>query len=72
MKTATIIDNGDDWVGIYIDGKLVTQGHQINPRELLKQLGYFVESLEPDYDWLDGEGYLPEDLKDVKLVEENE
>lgn len=69
MKTATIIDNGDDWVGVYIDGKLVTQGHRIDPRELLKQLGYFVESPEPDYEWMDDVSYLPEDLKDVVLEE---
>lgn len=70
MKTVTIIDNGDDWIGVYIDGKLVVQDHRINPRELLKQLGYFVECPEPDYDWMDDVAYLPEDLSDVKLLEE--
>lgn len=70
MKTATIIDNGDDWEGVYIDGKLIVQDHRINPKELLKQLGYFVETLEPDYEWLDAQGYLPEDLSDVMLAVE--
>lgn len=69
MKEATIIQ-GDDWVGVYIDGKLITQGHQINSRELLRELGYFVEFFEPDYDWLDGEGSLPDDLQDVKLMDD--
>lgn len=68
MKTATYIV-GDDWEGIYIDGKLIEEGHNISPKNLLKKLGYVVETFEPDYDWLDGEGYLPEDLKDVKLAE---
>jgi len=40
-----IIGNGDDWEGIYIDGKLKYQNHSINWWDLLKVLGIEFESL---------------------------
>lgn len=65
MKTATIVQ-GDDWVGVYVEGKLITEGHSVNAYELLNQLGYYVDSVEPDFDWLWDIGNLPVYLKDVK------
>jgi hypothetical protein len=62
-----VIVNGDDWKGVYIDGKLRYEGHNIRPEELLKLLGINCRDFECDLNWLEDLGNLPEDLKDVKL-----
>ncbi|MBS3648733.1 hypothetical protein KEU06_08835 [Pseudaminobacter sp. 19-2017] len=65
--------NGDDWVGLYANGKLVMEGHEIQPMELLEwlvgsgQTIAKVESVEPDMDWLADRGSFPNDYADVVL-----
>jgi hypothetical protein len=34
----------DDWEGVYLDGKLIDQGHSLDLREVLTTLGFHVES----------------------------
>ncbi|SDQ98358.1 hypothetical protein SAMN05519103_00304 [Rhizobiales bacterium GAS113] len=67
----TIVD-GDDWSGLYIDGKLQTEGHSIpvqNALRSVRELGPFtVMCIEADSDWLYDEGNLPRDLVDVKAA----
>ena len=62
-----VIVHGDDWVGVYVDGKLRYEGHSIRPEQLLELLGINCRDFECDLDWLEEEGNLPKDLKDVKL-----
>lgn len=66
MKEATIVV-GDDWEGVYIDGELLTEGHSIDTTRLLRELGFCVVHIEPNSEWLEGEGYLPKYLSDVVL-----
>jgi hypothetical protein len=70
QMTQMMIVQGDDWQGIYIDGKLKTEGHQI---ELLAGINIAIENKVDDADsawcdltWLHERGDLPQDLKDVE------
>ena len=74
MSKQYVIVNGDDWQGIFVDGKLISEGHSFSSYELLeivKEHGAVGEfwSLEPDMDWLEDRGGLPDTLRDVKLHE---
>lgn len=69
-----VIVNGDTWEGLYINDVLVCQGHSVSLRELgeaicerLPRLNMSFDTKHADLDWLDGEGYLPETLEEVKF-----
>lgn len=63
--------HGDDWIGVYLDGKLLDEGHSISAQQLVEVLaGEWAESRTPDEAWLEDEGTLPDVLTDVKLAEE--
>lgn len=68
MKKITIV-NGDDWQGLYVDGRLIREDHRLQVDEVLISLGYDLKNLEADGKWLDITGSLPSDLKDVKIIE---
>lgn len=59
----------DGWEGLYLNGKMVAQGHRVRIDTILFLLGIKVNHLDAyDQDsWLDGEGYLPNNLEDLKL-----
>lgn len=58
----------DDWEGLYIDGTLVAEGHNIPRHELMRALGFEdYKSLSADYEWLSERGTLPKKLSEVKL-----
>ena len=67
-----VIIRADDWEGIYIDGKLETEGHSTEPYDAVKiaiRHGVSsVESLWCDLDWIHDEGNLPRNLSDVRLA----
>ncbi len=67
-KKITIVTNYDDWEGLYFDGKLVDQGHQITVEDLLKSLEIPFKTVEVDNEWFFEKSVLPKELKDVKLV----
>jgi hypothetical protein len=54
MKTPkiTIVSNGDDWEGLYIDGVLRKDSHSITPRDLANALGLEFEMKEVSPEWL--------------------
>jgi hypothetical protein len=58
--------DGDDWEGLYLNGKLVKEGHNIRTDDLLCYLGFDAEYLYADDEWLAEQGRLPENLEDVK------
>lgn len=58
--------DGDDWEGVYINGKLVTEGHHVRIDELLQLLGIDGGQIYADDAWLAEQGSLPENLEDVK------
>ncbi|WP_353640783.1 hypothetical protein [Mesorhizobium sp. WSM2239] len=61
-----------DWEGLYIDGICVAQEHSLrlgSILELIKDRGQPIAEYEPkwvDPDWMDEQGYLPEDIKEVQ------
>lgn len=57
---------GDDWDGLYTEGKLVREGHSFSVRHLFEWLGVDVDIVVADLNWLGERGNLPEDLKDIK------
>lgn len=61
--------SGDDWEGLYIDGKLVLENHSLEPRQVLDKLGIKYERRDADAEWLADTGNLPQDLKDVEFDE---
>lgn len=63
-----VIAYADDWSGLYIDGELKLQGHNLDQRELIRALGVECEEFEVDFDWIGKVGYLPDDIKEVKFV----
>lgn len=67
--TFVYVTNGDDWEGVYKDGKILAQGHHVTADDILRALGHTVEYRDVDYDWLADEGYLPENIEDIKFEE---
>ena len=56
----------DDWEGLYIDGKLVREGHNVEVDDLpAETLGISIECIYPNDDWLPDGGRLPKDLSEV-------
>ena len=59
------IVSGDDWEGVYRNGRLVCEGHIVNCYEALRSLGYPVKCVTADQDWLEDNGRLPDRLSEV-------
>lgn len=45
-----------DWVGVYVNGDLIDEGHSINFYKVMTSLGYPVESIEKSEEWFDEHG----------------
>ncbi|HJY98116.1 MAG TPA: hypothetical protein VJ227_00145 [Patescibacteria group bacterium] len=61
---------GEDWEGLYVDGRLYTQDHRISVTDVfdvLSSLGIKIkaEQIECDYEWLEEKGGFPTDIADV-------
>jgi len=63
----TKIVYGDDWVGFYINNKLILEGHELRVEDVLEKLYVPVEVFDCDYNWLEERGYFPEDFSEVIL-----
>lgn len=59
----------DDWVGIYVDDALITEGHSIYAeaaaRIAIEHDAEVVESRDVDLDWIHYMGNLPALIEDV-------
>ena len=62
-----VIVHGDDWMGVYVNGKRVAENHSIYGDEMLAALGIEFEYRTADSEWLDEHGRLPDELSDVKF-----
>jgi len=60
----------DDWKGLYLDGKLVDEGHRVDTIDVLHALGIEATQFWANDEWLSNLGSLPLDLKDVKNEDE--
>jgi len=56
----------DNWTGLYIDGVLVEEGHDIQYYDLFKHLDIDGEILWCDEDWIHQVGRLPLAIEKVK------
>ena len=68
----TIVDTGNYWMGVYINGKLKWEGHSITEYELLELVGIKADCVEPESDWAEAISNLPKDLSRVKVRKEEE
>jgi hypothetical protein len=66
----TFVDGENEWQGIYVDGKLVFENHQVSVPEFIKIFNKYsetkIEQVNADGEWTCQMGHFPEDLKDVK------
>jgi hypothetical protein len=69
MGTVIDIVDGDDWVGLYFNDTLVSQGHSLNIWDVLNLLQDEVvecrDYIHADMDWMATIGHLPNNLDDV-------
>lgn len=66
MKITLVDPSSSDWQGLYIDGKLVMENHQLSIYEILDAIGIDYKYIEADDEWLANRGSLPEKLSQVK------
>lgn len=57
---------GDYWCGLYVNGKRVTEGHELEIRDFAAFTNTPLTEIWADLDWLEKEGGLPENLADVR------
>jgi len=65
LPAITLVD-GDDWEGLYLDGKLVQEGHHVRLEDIFRHLGIEANFVYPDTEWLEARGNLPENLREVR------
>lgn len=78
IPTAVVIVDGDDWVGVYRDGKLIREGH-LSPSGIKASyedkkrgdMGISVSEIVPNLDWLMERGNLPALLSEVEVQKKN-
>lgn len=72
-KEITIL-YGDDWEGIYLNGKLIEQNHSIDNSKLLTLLGYNVKSVYEDEEeiWEIMNYDCPEDIEKYYAIKNSE
>lgn len=61
----------DDWEGLYLDDRLITEGHSIDWKYVLEKLGYNTEAnYLSEKEWIeylgDG-GALPQSLNELRM-----
>lgn len=68
--------HADDWTGVYVGDKLISEGHRISAEDAVKiaieHKVTDVSSAEVDYEWAHELGNLPVLLKDVKWMDGRE
>ncbi len=60
-----LILTADDWEGLFIDGKLVTEGHSIPLYEFCEVLGIKVDFKEVDDEYMCEMGSFPQNLDEI-------
>ncbi len=65
-----VLVRADDWRGLYLDGKLVDEGHRVDTIDVLHALGIEATQCWANDEWLNDRGCLPPSLRDVKHEDE--
>lgn len=60
---AVLVTNCDDWEGLYVDGELVAQDHQVKRDNFLGLESY--ETWEVSSEYTHEVGYLPDYLSEI-------
>ena len=62
--------SGDDWEGIYLNGKLIDEGHYPDLSQVLKKLGYEINSIyiEQEEIWDEFGNTCPSNLEQVESI----
>lgn len=66
MQIVIVGSPDGDWEGLYLNGRLVFEGHSITWWQMLEALKIEYQTLEADQDWFYQRGNLPKFLEDVK------
>ena len=64
MKVSFV--HGEDWIGLYVDDRLVMEGHSLKVAAVLNALGIEFEDFDADPEWLGDRGTLPKTLASAK------
>ena len=76
MKREVVLCVGDDWEGLFVDGRLIYEDHSISTKYVANIITgnqpCSFEEKEVDMDWLYEIGTFPENIIDVKFNEEIE
>ena len=66
--TVTLVSNASgDWEALYVDGKLITEGHSVTARDVAEALGAKVAEVETTDAWMEKHSNpLPNDIGDVR------
>lgn len=68
MKQVTLV-RVDDWEALYVDGEVQLQNHSIDANQVLDILAEHMlinhESFWVDGDWVESQGWMPENLEDI-------
>lgn len=77
LRKHVVIFTADDWAGVYVDGKLIDEGHSVNMGILTEELGIHSFRIDEDERWekfnrdlWDGDSF-PEKLENVPGWKEN-
>jgi hypothetical protein len=62
-----VSSSSGDWEGLYKNGSLMLQGHNITVEDVFELLDLDYETVEAAEDWVEGQGELPKKLQDVQL-----
>lgn len=70
MSTVThVFASGGDWEGLYLDDNLKFEGHSIKAWELGDLISRYLitdyTSFTVNNEWMEEQGYLPENIKDI-------
>jgi hypothetical protein len=56
----------DDWEGLYVDGFLAAEDHNLSMEQVLSALGLEYLVIEADVEWMEEEGTLPDRVEEVR------
>lgn len=63
--------HGDDWCGLYRNGRLSLEGHSLPIGEVMRSIenqgSIHYHEFEVDQTWLENQGSLPSNLGDIPL-----
>lgn len=67
MRNKLILVKGEKWMGLYLNGKLLNEYHEISEKEILKH-GKTYDVVHAHREWLNDRGYFPENYHNVFLA----